>query len=75
MCWVNQTPLVMASTETVGCPGGTPVTVTMGLHWFLGHTLFVPAQLAWSILTEQLATCGIRWGHRVEGKDVESEEV
>jgi hypothetical protein len=52
-----------------------PRTVMVGPHRSLGHTLLVPAQLACSVVAEQPATCGLRLGHRFEGKDVECEEL
>jgi hypothetical protein len=73
-CWVNRTPLAMASCKAVRLPCMAPRTVMVRPLWSLGHTLLVPAELACSILAEQLATCGRRLGHRVEGKEVESEE-
>jgi hypothetical protein len=72
-CLVNRTQLAMASCKAVRLPRMAPRTVMVGPLWSLGRVLLVPAQLACSILAEQLATCGRRLGHRVEGKDVESE--
>jgi hypothetical protein len=74
-CWVNRTQLAMASCKAVRLPRMAPRTVMVGHLWYLGRALLVPTQLACSILAEQLATCGLRLGRRVEGKDVESEQL
>jgi hypothetical protein len=74
-CWVNRTQLAMASCKAVRLPCMAPRTVMVRPLWSLVRTLLVPAELACSILAEQPATCGLRLGHRFEGKDVECEEL
>jgi hypothetical protein len=73
--WLNPTEFEKATFEAVPLPRMAPRTVMVGPLWCLGHTLLTPAQLACSILAQRRATCGLRGGHIVEGKRVESEEL